>query len=550
MGPGGAAGKGRVRGMTGAALAPHTLSAVIGAYPGPALRVDAAEQVIEANDAARALFAAETPWWDLLAGRLGDVADGVVPPPSVQVATADGVVVVEWAVTRLPDGSFLLFGRDTTLERKLRQALTESRLRYKDLVEVSSDFAWESGADGRLVFVSPGGALGYAAEALVGRDPASLIIDGFAGAVAPFATRRPVNGVEMWMRAADGSATCVVASATPLARADGGWAGARGVCRDVTENRLRAAELARARNRERLLGHIMHALSNELDAARALEAAAGTTMRAMAAGGCAVFATDEHGTRPLVVAGTAPPGLIGSLPSGDDGPAIMACGDTTVLAAHCRYHQQINGAVAVWRADPPWGEDDAALIAGVAEQVGIVHAHVAFQNRLRRLSERDGLTGLLNRRTFLERLEAQLGQPRSGSGRPSALMFVDLDNFKAVNDRFGHHQGDAVLRTLGELLERTVRAGDLAARLGGDEFVLWLDGTDEDEARVIADRLLVAGQALLPFSAAPDRPLGLSVGVAIHRPGHDESIDRLIERADTAMYSAKDAGKGRLAIAP
>lgn len=540
--------------MTPATLAVDTLSAVIAAYPGPALRVDAAEQVVEANRAARMLFAAETPWWDLLTGRLSDVAEGIVPPPSVQVAAADGVVIVEWMVTRLPDGSFLLFGRDTTLERKLRQALTESRLRYKDLVEISSDFAWETGADGRLVFVSPGGALGYAAEALVGQDPAAFVIDGFAGDGlagngTPFATRRPVNGVEMWMRAADGAATCVVASATPLSRADGGWAGARGVCRDVTENRLRASELARARNRERLLGHILHALSNELDAARALEVAVSTTMRAMAADGCTVFASDEHGTRPLVTAGAAPPGLAGVLPA-DEGPAIMACGDTTVLAAHCRYHHKINGAVAVWRADPSWGDDDAALIAGVAEQVGIVHAHVAFQNRLRRLSERDGLTGLLNRRTFLERLEAQFGQPRAGAGRVSALLFLDLDNFKAVNDRFGHHQGDAVLRTLGELLEHTVRAGDLAARLGGDEFVLWLDGTDEAEARAIADRLLATGQALLPLSATPDRPLGLSVGIAVHRPGQSESIDRLIERADTAMYSAKDAGKGRLAIAP
>ncbi|AWK87935.1 sensor domain-containing diguanylate cyclase [Azospirillum thermophilum] len=484
---------------------------------------------------------------------------------SVPVETVRGIMIVEWAGVPLPDGGALLLGRDDTLERQLRHTLTESRRRYKDLVEVSSDFAWETGPDGRFVFVTPKGALGYTAESLIGRDPRSLAIDEWGDLPLPFDSHRPVDQSELWLKTAEGTPACLVASALPLYDTDGTWLGARGVCREVTDQVLRSAELARVRNREKLLAHIVHTLRDRLDAAEALAVAAAETARALGADGCRIYrATDgaplllaaEFGGE--IPAGVAEEALRPLLAGGQPDPRAEEGAESVVarrfdvahtLAARTEYREGMTGAVLVWRGEDaePWDEEDRTLLSGVADHIGIAHAHLAYQERLRRLSERDGLTGLFNRRTFFERLEEALSRPESG---PSALLYVDLDNFKAVNDLHGHQQGDVVLKSIGTLLSTGVRPGDLPGRLGGDEFVLWLGRTDEERAKIVADRLLTGIAALRHLSASPDKPLGLSIGIAVHVPGHGESVQELTDRADAAMYDAKKHGKGHYALAP
>ncbi|HEY0834892.1 MAG TPA: sensor domain-containing diguanylate cyclase [Azospirillum sp.] len=531
--------------------------AVTGAYPGPALRLAADLTVAEANAAARELLEVDPRW--IASVRTWLAAASVAPGlRSVPVEAPRGAMVVEWAGVPLPDGSTLLLGRDATLERQLRQTLTESRRRYKDLVEVSSDFAWETGPDGRFVFVTPKGALGYVPEALVGRDPHDLTVDEWGDLPLPFDTRRPVDQAELWLKRSDGGAACVVASALPLFAPGGDWVGARGVCRDVTETVLRSAELARVRNREKLLAHIVHTLRNRLDAAEALAVAAAETARALGADGCRIYRATEAGE--LVLATEFAAGGPSELESADtaellarvaaaDDPVPGRLGHLHVLACRTEHQQAVNGAVVVWRGDDadPWDDEDRQLIGGVADHIGIAHAHLAYQERLRRLSERDGLTGLFNRRTFFERLDEQLGRPDAG---PSALLYVDLDNFKAVNDLHGHQQGDSVLKAIGSLLTNGVRPGDLPGRLGGDEFVLWLGRTDEERAMVVADRLLAGIRELSHLSASPEKPLGLSIGIAVHRPGCGETVQELTDRADAAMYAAKAGGKGNFSIAP
>ncbi|MGQ9365587.1 sensor domain-containing diguanylate cyclase [Azospirillum sp. A39] len=530
--------------------------AVLAAFPGPALWLGADRALAAANAAAERLLDEDPHWLDEVRSWLGgaSVAPGLRSTP---VEAARGVMIVEWAASPLPDGTTLLFGRDATLERQLRQTLSESRRRYKDLVEVSSDFAWETGADGRFVFVTPKGALGYEAEALIGRDPRELAVEEWGDLPLPFDTRRPVDQSELWLKRADGAAACVVASALPLYGADGQWGGARGVCRDVTEQVVRAAELARVRNREKMLGHLVHTLRNRLDAAEALGVAATETARALGADGCRILRVGEAGA-PLPVtdfAGEIPAELehaalgetLARVMAAPE-PVVATLGGNRLLACRTEHQRAVNGAVLVWRGDDadPWDDEDAQLIAGVADHIGIVHAHLAYQERLHRLSERDGLTGLFNRRTFFERLEEQLGRPDTG---PSSLLYVDLDNFKAVNDLHGHQQGDQVLKAIGTLLTTGVRPGDLPGRLGGDEFVLWLGRTDADRARAVADRLLAGVAELRHLSAGPDKPLGLSIGIAVHWPGRGETVQELTARADAAMYAAKARGKGSYTVA-
>jgi diguanylate cyclase (GGDEF)-like protein/PAS domain S-box-containing protein len=476
-------------------------------------------------------------------------------------------MIVEWAGVPLADGGFLLLGRDDTLERQLRHTLTESRRRYKDLVEVSSDFAWETGPDGTFVFVTHKGALGYDTDSLIGRDPRSLALDEWGDLPLPFDTHRPIDQTELWLKSAGGTPACVVASALPLFGPRGEWLGARGVCREITDQVLRSAELARVRNRERLLAHIVHTLRDRLDAMEALSVAAAETARALSADGCRIYRAGEGGSTDgggLVLVASfgaeLPGGELGSEDDGalrplldriaaTDGTVVGRLDDLQVIGERTEHRQALNGAVLVWRGDDaePWDEEDRHLLSGVSDHIGIAHAHLAYQERLRRLSERDGLTGLFNRRTFFERLEEALARPDSG---PSALLYVDLDNFKAVNDLHGHQQGDAVLKAIGTLLTTGVRPGDLPGRLGGDEFVLWLGRTDETLACKVAERLLSGMKGLAHLSASPEKPLGLSIGVAVHAPGHGESVRELTDRADAAMYAAKKSGKGHYALAP
>ncbi|TWA71397.1 PAS domain S-box-containing protein/diguanylate cyclase (GGDEF)-like protein [Azospirillum brasilense] len=531
-------------------------SSLLAAFPGPALRLDSNHAVAAANAAADELLAAGGRWIADIQGWLAtcSVAPGL---RSLPVELPRGVMIVEWAATPLPDGEILLLGRDATLERQLRQTLIESRRRYKDLVEVSSDFAWETGSDGRFVFVTPKGALGYSADALIGRNPKDLTVAEWGDLPLPFDSRRPVDQAELWLKRVDELPACFVVSAVPLFGPQGEWMGARGVCRETTEQVLRSAELARVRNREKMLAHIVHTLRDQLDAQKALHVAAVETARALGADGCRIYRATEAGTlRPAAdFAAEVPEELLSDLSrpvleavaAGED-TQELTLGANRLLAARTEHRQAINGAVVVWRGDDsdPWDEEDRMLLSGVADHIGIAHAHLAYQERLRRLSERDGLTGLFNRRTFFERLEEVLGRPDTG---PSALLYVDLDNFKAVNDLHGHQQGDAVLKAIGGLLTNGVRPGDLPGRLGGDEFVLWLGRTDEPQAVAVAERLLAGMVALRHLSAAPDKPLGLSIGIAVHRVGR-ESLQELTDRADSAMYDAKKRGKGHYAVAP
>lgn len=536
---------------------PDALRRIIDNFPGPAFVIAENGLPGYGNAAAAELLEDSPAWLDDVTQWLlnASVAPGLRSTP---IRMPRGAMVVEWAAARIDDSHTLLLGRDATLERQLRQTLTESRQRYKDLVEVSADFAWETGPDGRFAFVSPRGALGYPAEALIGRNPQELAIDEWGDLPLPFDTKRPVDQSELWLKNAAGEPACVVASAVPLLGPGGGWRGARGVCREVTEEVLRAAELARVRNREKLLAHIVHTLRNRIDGTEALQEAAAETARAVGADGCRIYRAGD--SQPFEVAaefGAEPPyaptgdevaGLLDGAAMAEE-PVLRIVGGFRVLAARCELRQATNGAVLVWRqADAePWEDDDVLLIAGVADRIGLAHAHIAYQERLRRLSERDGLTGLFNRRTFFERLEEMLDRPETGE---SALLYVDLDNFKLVNDLHGHTAGDAALKAVGGLLTAGVRPGDLPGRLGGDEFVLWVGRCDLDKAKSVADRLLTGIKSLQHLSASPEKPLGLSIGVAVHRPGTGESVQQLADRADAAMYVAKGGGKGNYAIAP
>lgn len=192
----------------------------------------------------------------------------------------------------------------------------------------------------------------------------------------------------------------------------------------------------------------------------------------------------------------------------------------------------------------PSGGDDLVghLLTAVATSAA---ANAARTERLIEAAERDALTGLRNRRGFLDSSERIL----IGEGN-AVIAMIDIDHFKSVNDRFGHSAGDALLRAVGQRLERGLRHSDLAARWGGEEFVVLLPDTQLDEARLVMERLRanVALDPLLgPESTGNTWPVTFSCGLAPLRSF--AQLGDAMHRADAALYAAKNNGRNRVHVA-
>jgi diguanylate cyclase (GGDEF)-like protein len=202
----------------------------------------------------------------------------------------------------------------------------------------------------------------------------------------------------------------------------------------------------------------------------------------------------------------------------------------------------------------------ADLAAGVAALVDL-HGKALS---LHRAATMDTLTGLSNRSFLDQRLERVVRAACAEGGVPQALLFIDLDRFKEINDSFGHAAGDALLRAVGERLRRTVRRRDFIARFGGDEFAILGHGVlDRDEAVALANRImqalsepfrlncrasLRAGASLAGSGILHLPGIGVSVGIALC-PEHACDAGSLLRVADRAMYVAKRAGGDRIAFA-
>jgi diguanylate cyclase (GGDEF)-like protein len=198
-------------------------------------------------------------------------------------------------------------------------------------------------------------------------------------------------------------------------------------------------------------------------------------------------------------------------------------------------------------------EANRALEAAVQQRTASLNAANAELSRLRNtyqhLSEIDELTGLGNRRRF----EAEISRMIALAGRlniPVALLMMDVDHFKTVNDSHGHHVGDEYLSAIGKVLASTVRRGeDVATRFGGEEFAILLSNTPSEGARVRAERVRSEIQSLkLGNAGAPGGVVTVSIGIAVLLPGHPPDVGALVVRADRALYAAKRGGRNRVMV--
>lgn len=218
--------------------------------------------------------------------------------------------------------------------------------------------------------------------------------------------------------------------------------------------------------------------------------------------------------------------------------AIFLLGWLPLLGVTVLGSLQLYGIARDWT----WSVD-AALAAGAFEAVvlslGLAERAASVRrqrDQAQALADQDPLTGVLNRRAWQQKVQALIA-----AGEPGlSVLFLDIDRFKQINDRVGHHGGDRVLRLFVEVLRGALRERDVVGRYGGEEFVVGLPATSTDEACAVAERIRAGLRDASPYTGM-DVIFTVSVGVATLRPG--ESLDGLLRRADAAVYVAKDHGR-------
>ena len=214
---------------------------------------------------------------------------------------------------------------------------------------------------------------------------------------------------------------------------------------------------------------------------------------------------------------------------------ILFAAATTVLREAIAWEQMPPDTPMIWRV-----VTGTAYLAVLAVAMAGLQTLRRSQAQMARLIILDSLTNVLNARAFADRLGQELDRNRRYP-RPLALMYMDLDNFKIINDTHGHQTGDAVLRLVADAMRSSVRQADVVGRLGGDEFAVLMPETDAPLADAAAKRLIAGLRNV--FKGTPN--VTASIGV-VSCTATDASTDDLLRRADQAMYDAKKSGKDRV----
>lgn len=223
------------------------------------------------------------------------------------------------------------------------------------------------------------------------------------------------------------------------------------------------------------------------------------------------------------------------------------CGNS-VLAALMRRGGNVVGAILVRsHAHQAYSDADQSALELLAATAAIAIDNARLFADTRRLATTDDLTGVWSRRSFFEHAAREL-QRSKRTARPLAALMVDADDFKAVNDSYGHAAGDQVLRNLADRCHGQLRIDDIVGRYGGEEFAIMLPETALEAAMGVAERLRAVVAATPFITDYGALTLTISIGVAVHYPGDETTLDALIDRADRAMYAAKRSGRNRVCI--
>ena len=425
---------------------------------------------------------------------------------------------------------------DVSDRRRVEARLRDSESHFRRLVETSNELIWEIDLGRRWTYVSP-----RATRQLFGVEPDALVGHAFTALqpederarsdemLARVLAGELVSRFETAMLDSLGERVSLSFNATPVRDDAGRVVGASGTATHIGDRLRREAELAAALAEQEL---IFEAASEGI-----------------------VFEQDgivrKCNRMFASMLGYRPEDLIGQLTS--VWFADPADFERTAIASarRIRNGQLYERELRVARKDGEvfWCEvrgqavRPGSLAGGTIWVYSDISERKATEERIRHLANHDALTGLPNRRLLEDRLQQAVGQARRKQSL-AAVMLVDLDGFKLVNDRFGHRMGDRVLAAVGARLKRCVRETDTVARMGGDEFVVVLsDQRNLEDAATVAEKILSTVAEPIPLGEQTFE-IGASIGISLY-PRDGATADELLRQADIAMYQVKDAGKNR-----
>jgi diguanylate cyclase (GGDEF)-like protein/PAS domain S-box-containing protein len=237
----------------------------------------------------------------------------------------------------------------------------------------------------------------------------------------------------------------------------------------------------------------------------------------------------------------------GDLPNGLGDPlAALARGDVKGLEFEHRYMHRDGHVVDTLVNAASFVDEDAQRVAII--QVLDISERKRFEGQLAHLADHDALSGLFNRRRFEEELKRELIRARRYAAR-GAVLALDLDGFKLVNDSFGHAAGDELVTSVASTMRRVLRASDILARTGGDEFAIILPEADESAALVVGEKLLTAiHREVTVLRGSRHAKVTASIGVTLFESRDQLQVEDVVIEADIAMYDAKEAGKNRICV--
>jgi len=413
-------------------------------------------------------------------------------------------------------------GQINTLRRKLR----ESEARFRSLTEMSSDFYWESDAEHRLS--ERGSADRKASTVYLSPDEA-----GWRAHRPVLDAHRPFRDFELSRLAADGTERHISISGDPLFDALGAFKGYGGIGADITARKRSEQALRDSAQKLRLFADNVPAMTSSWD--ENLRCRFANKVFAEFFGLAVEDSIGKHAREVL----------------GEEVYREIESHFVQVLQGHpvtyqrTRKLQDGESRYLEIKLLPHIG--DQGKVLGCFDVTTDITEHKLAEERIQRVAHHDGLTGLPNRLLFNDRLDQAISLSKRDS-RPFALLYLDLDRFKPVNDALGHTAGDELLKAVATRIRHPLRESDTLARVGGDEFTVLLPAiAGREEAETVARKIIAALAA--PFQLGKQRVgIGISIGIAVY-PADARSADALVRAADAAMYRAKQAGSSDLACA-
>jgi diguanylate cyclase (GGDEF)-like protein/PAS domain S-box-containing protein len=431
---------------------------------------------------------------------------------------------------------FQIVSQDITEYKRLEEALAKSEERYRTVLEQMEEAYYETDIAGNFTFFNDAMCrqLGYSREELTGMNyrkctPEADVQRVFKAFNQVYRTGKPIKGIPMgWIRK-DGTRIFAETSAFPLYSESGEIIGFRGIVSDVTERAQMIKALSESEERYRTILAEIEEGYYEVNLAGDFTFVNNATCRQLG------YSREE---------------LIGMnymayVPKEETKDIYKAWNKVYRTGKPLKSYpftaiRKDGTQVFLESSVSPLRSNEGRII-GFRSISRDVTEHKQFEKRLAEMATHDPLTGLPNRLLLSDRFTIALALSRRTRNR-LALLMLDLDRFKAVNDSMGHDVGDQLLKAVAKRLLGTMRKSDTVARIGGDEFVLVLPQIPEaNEAAKLAQRVLGAFRE--PF-VCDDRQLRIttSIGVAVY-PEHGKDIESLLKNADTAMYWAKEQGR-------